>query len=94
MKDPKRRGAKAPTNNQTRANLRLATDAYERLLIHSVKEKRPAGEIVSQLIEEHLRRWSMPGDLSARVKNAAAVIESSRAITDARASESVADLAA
>lgn len=62
------RGAEAPRREHTRANLRLDAECYRRLLVASVMENRPAGEIVSQLIAEHLKRWSMPGDLSARGK--------------------------
>ncbi len=78
MKTEKRRGAKVPANDYTRANLRLDADCYRRLLVASVMENRSAGEIVSRLIEEHLRRWSMPGDLSARGKSSARDVVSDR----------------
>ncbi len=76
MKDPKRRGAAAPKHESARANLRLETECYRRLLVASVMEGRSAGEIVSRLIADHLRRWSLPADLSARVRDKDRAVES------------------
>jgi hypothetical protein len=61
MAASRRQGAKV-----TRANLRLDSEQYKRLLVFSVMENRAAGEIVSALIREHLRGWSMPGKIAAR----------------------------
>lgn len=50
-----------------RANLRLDAEQYRRLLVFSVMESRSAGEIVSKLLKDHLKGWSMPGPVNARV---------------------------
>jgi hypothetical protein len=49
-----------------RANLRLDAEQYRRLLVFSVMESRSAGEIVSKLLEDHLKGWSMPGKVTSR----------------------------
>ena len=49
-----------------RLNLQVGDEAAERLLIHAIKSRVSPGELVTELIEQHLRRWSMPGDLSNR----------------------------
>lgn len=63
----KSQGARAPRREVVRANLRLDAEQYRRLLVFSVMENRPAGDIVSSLLEQHLKGWSMPGKVSARV---------------------------
>jgi hypothetical protein len=52
----------------TRTTLSVSTEAYRRLLVHSMMENQPAGAIVSRLILEGLRSWGMPADLSGRGK--------------------------
>ena len=59
-------GAKAPEHEVVRANLRLDAEQYRRLLVFSVMESRSAGDIVSKLLEDHLKGWSMPGKVTAR----------------------------
>ena len=49
-----------------RLNLQVGVEAVERLLIHSIKAKRSPGELVTELIEQHLRQWSMPGKIADR----------------------------
>jgi hypothetical protein len=88
MKAKRQRGASAPGREQVRANLRLDAECYRRLCVASLMEGRPAGEIVSRLLADHLKRWSLPADLSARARN------SDRQTAEAQASESVAELAA
>jgi hypothetical protein len=44
-----------------RLNVKVTRDAYERLQIHAVKARRPPGELIVELINAHLREWSMPG---------------------------------
>jgi hypothetical protein len=65
----KSQGAKAPEHEVVRANLRLDAEQYRRLLVFSVMESRSAGDIVSSLLEQHLRGWSMPGKVAARVNS-------------------------
>jgi hypothetical protein len=88
------RGAEAPGHEQVRANLRLDAEVYRRLLIASVMENRPAGEIVSRMLAEYLKRWSLPSDLSARGKSVARDVESNRLDQSDEISLTVADMAA
>jgi hypothetical protein len=88
MKAKRRRGAGAPGRDQVRANLRLDAEVYRRLMVASLMEGRPAGEIASRLLADHLKRWSLPADLSARAR------DSDRQTAEDRAIESVAELAA
>jgi hypothetical protein len=94
MKTKKQRGAEAPGHEQVRANLRIGATAYRRLCVASLMEGRSAGEIVTRLIEDHLRRWSMPGDLSARGKSVSRDVELDRQSSDGEISLNVADMAA
>ena len=66
VKTPKSKGASAPARETTRVNLSLAADAYRRLFVTSVMSGRSAGDLVTELIEQHLRTWSMPANLAAR----------------------------
>ena len=56
------------TGELVRANLHLAADAHKRLSIHALMSGRGAGDLVSELISLHLRSWSLPADLTDRVK--------------------------
>jgi hypothetical protein len=58
----RRPNTKAPAAKYTRTNLKLDTEAYRRLFVTSVMEGIPASEIVSRLIADHLKGWSMPAD--------------------------------
>jgi hypothetical protein len=48
-----------------RLNLQVGVDAVERLLIHSIKAKMSPGELVTQLIEQHLRQWKVQSNAAA-----------------------------
>lgn len=61
--------AKAPKREQTRANLLLDTEAYQRLFVTSVMARESAGDIVSRLIAEHLKSYALPAKLSGRPDN-------------------------
>jgi hypothetical protein len=61
-----KRGKSVNDASAQRLNVRVTVEAYERLLVHSIKGRVSPGELVTQLIEQHLRRWSMPGDISQR----------------------------
>jgi hypothetical protein len=58
---------KAPTQ---RVNLQVGVDAYERLLIHSIKNKKSPGELVTELIEDHLRQWKVQSNAASRSASA------------------------
>jgi hypothetical protein len=49
-----------------RLNLQVGVEAVERLLIHSIKAKVSPGELVTQLIEQHLRQWKVQSNSTAR----------------------------
>jgi hypothetical protein len=66
MRATKQRGARAPQREFTRATLRLDAEVYRRLLVHSVMENKPAGEIATEALAAFLKGWSMPGKLTAR----------------------------
>ncbi len=67
MAAPRRRHVATTTKKPTqRVNLQIDADAYQRLLLHSIMNKEQPGAIVSRLIEDHLRQWAMPADLTAR----------------------------
>jgi hypothetical protein len=69
MKTTKRPGvvdAKATTTQ--RLNVRVDAAAYERLLIHAIKARKSPGEIVSKLIESHLRTWRIQENSPSRGK--------------------------
>ena len=68
MAAKKSQGAKVRTGELVRANLHLAADAHERLSVHALMSGRSAGDLVSELISRHLRSWSLPADLTDRVK--------------------------
>jgi hypothetical protein len=68
MAAKKSQGAKVRTGELVRANLHLAADAHQRLSVHALMSGRSAGDLVSELISLHLRSWSLPADLTSRVK--------------------------
>ena len=63
-----RRRHVATTTKKTtqRVNLQIDAEAYQRLLLHSIMGKEQPGEIVSRLIDEHLRDWRVQRNQSAR----------------------------
>ena len=48
-----------------RLNLQVGVDAVERLLIHCIKSKKSPGELVTELIEKHLREWKVQSNAAA-----------------------------
>ncbi len=42
-----------------RLNVRVSLGAYERLLLHAMKANRAPGELVTELINGHLRAWKV-----------------------------------
>jgi len=42
-----------------RLNVKVSLGAYERLLLHAIKANRPPGELVTDLINGHLRQWKV-----------------------------------
>ena len=72
MKTGSKKGVKAPRRpgaETTKVNLTLGVEQYRRLFVTSVMAGQTASAIVDSLIAEHLKSWSMPADLSARVKS-------------------------
>lgn len=58
MKTTKRQGvADASDATTQRLNVRVTTEAYERLLVHALKARKSPGELITELIEIHLRQW-------------------------------------
>jgi hypothetical protein len=49
-----------------RLNVRVTTEAHERLMIHALKARVSPGDLVTELIEAGCRKWAMPADLTAR----------------------------
>jgi hypothetical protein len=49
----------ATTPKTTRLNLRVDVAAAKRLAIHSAMEGRNPGAVVSELIETHLKTWTV-----------------------------------
>jgi hypothetical protein len=47
-----------------RLNIRLTDEALKRLGVHALMNNRKPGQIVSELICDHLREWAIPADLS------------------------------
>jgi hypothetical protein len=61
-------GAKASKPETVRVNLSIGADQYKRLFMHALMSNRSAGEIVTSLIESHLKEWALPARLTDRVK--------------------------
>jgi hypothetical protein len=58
------------TKQTQRLNLQVGVEAVERLLIHSIKAKVSPGELVTQLIELHLRQWKVQSNAASRTAQA------------------------
>ena len=58
------------TKQTQRLNLQVGVEAVERLLIHSIKAKVSPGELVTQLIELHLRQWKVQSNAASRTTQA------------------------
>lgn len=69
MATPKRQGAKAQKSETTRVNLSLGAEQYRRLFVTAVMSGRSAGDLVTELIETHLRSWAMPARLDGKVRS-------------------------
>ena len=67
-----------------RLNLQVGVGAVERLLIHCIKAKMSPGELVTQLIEQHLRQWKVQSNAASR---SAPVMSSESVESDDQASE-------
>jgi hypothetical protein len=57
-----------------RLNVKIDADSYERLMIHCIKGKKNPGQLITGLINQHLREW--------RVQANTAITSASAAITD------------
>jgi hypothetical protein len=66
MATARQKGVKASKPDLVRVNLRLEPEQARRLFVFSVMENQSAGDIVSRLIADHLKGWSMPGRITAR----------------------------
>lgn len=42
-----------------RLNVKVTEEAYERILLHAIKAKRSPGDLVTDLITNHLREWKI-----------------------------------
>ena len=49
----------AEASSKTRINLRIDADDFERLMIHCVKRRQQPGELIGELIREHLKEWKV-----------------------------------
>jgi hypothetical protein len=86
------RVADKKTAGTQRVNLQVGVEAYQRLLIHCVMEKKSPGELVTGLIDEHLKRWKMPADNSVQANRSTPVASSVSAplATEGKPNEAVA----
>jgi hypothetical protein len=50
-----------------RLNIRVTSEAYERLLVHAIKARKSPGELVTELIDSGLREYRVQRNQSARV---------------------------
>jgi len=57
----------ATTTTTQRLNVQVESSAYERLVIHCLKSKKGAGEMVTELINANLRQWRVQQNDTARV---------------------------
>jgi hypothetical protein len=65
-----------------RLNVMMRDESVRRLMINVVMAGRNPGDILSDLIDQHLRSYSMPGDLTANPR------KKDRAIAELQAIES------
>lgn len=49
-----------------RLNIRVTPDAYERLLVHAIKARVSPGELVTSLIDQHLKDWRVQANRTTR----------------------------
>lgn len=70
MEARRRRGVSAaPAPTTRRFNAHLTESAIQRLGVHALMSRRNPGEILSELIDLHLKSWSLPSNLSARASS-------------------------
>jgi hypothetical protein len=70
MPAKQRRGVNAaPALTTRRFNAHLRESAIQRLGVHALMSRQNPGEILSDLIDLHLKSWSLPSNLSARVNS-------------------------
>jgi len=55
------------TPQTQRLNVQVETAAYERLVVHCLKTKKGAGQMVTDLINANLRQWRVQSNDTARV---------------------------
>lgn len=67
MKAQSAKRTQAPRRQNTRVNLSLGTEEYRRLFVTSVMTNESAGDIITRLIRDHLREFSLPARLTGRV---------------------------
>jgi hypothetical protein len=63
---PAKQRASVADKKTQRCNLQLGTDAVERLMIHAIKSKKSPGQLVTELIELHLRQWKVQSNAASR----------------------------
>jgi hypothetical protein len=51
-----------------RLNAQIRKTSLQRLMVHVVMKGQNPGDILSDLIDTHLKTWSMPADLTTRAK--------------------------
>lgn len=69
MRTQKQQGVKAPKGETTKVNLTLGIQTSKRLFVSAIMSGRTASSLVEELIELHLKSWSLPSDLTARAKS-------------------------
>jgi hypothetical protein len=80
--------------NGKRLNVMMREESIRRLMIHVVMAGKNPGDVLSDLVDSSLKRWSLPSDLSARGKSVARDVELDRQSSDGEISLNVADMAA
>jgi hypothetical protein len=67
MPAKQRRGVNAaPALTTRRFNAHLRESAIQRLGVHALMSRQNPGEILSDLIDLHLKSWSLPSNLTDR----------------------------
>jgi len=68
-----------------RLNIRLSVEGVRRLGVHALMSGRKPGQIVDELIREHLREWALPATLSDRATRMVSAISDGPVESDGRA---------
>lgn len=53
-----------------RLNVQVDAACYKRLMVHCAMEDMAPGEVISALIDLHLKQWAMPATLGNRTASA------------------------